>query len=98
MFARESDVGVHKLLHLRIRREIAVDELLRLIFRDGEVFGKAEIAHSVNYAEIDRLRVPALCGSDLALRNAEYLRRGERVYVGGVVVCLDEFFVPAEVG
>src|SRR5699024_3839165 len=71
-------------------------ELLGAVDGDGEVLGKPEIAHAVNYAEIDRFGVPSLRGRDLALRDAEDLGRGERVDVLRIVVRLDEFLGAAE--
>ena len=72
---------VHEALHARIFREIAVDELLRLLTAHARVFRKTKSADAVNQAEIDRFCAGTERRIHLIQRHVEDFAGSARVNV-----------------
>ena len=92
------NVPIHIFFDVRITFKISVDIRFSFFGRDFDVLRKSVFAYSVDYAEIDSLRLPAHLLGNFLYRHAENLRGGGGMYIVPPLVRLDQFFAPAEVG
>ena len=71
----------HVIRHPGVAGKVQIDVLLRLVPAQTQLFGQTKSRHSVDEAEIDRLRLATLVPGDITNLDPEYFGSGGTVHV-----------------
>ena len=93
---RERHLTIEVLLDIRIRREVALDVLLRLTPADAEAFTETEGRDTVDDTEVDRLRVPTKLRRHLLERYMEDLRGRHGMNIARILIRCDQLRITRE--
>ena len=97
VLGRPLDRRPHEVAHLREARQVALDELARLVLGDVQPVGEPERGEPVDDSEVDHLGLRPEPGVDVLRRDPEHLRRGGRVHVLAAGEDLLEHLLAADV-